>query len=110
MSTYKQICRHPNTGVWEKATWHDDYFAPHVYGVEFSDGKVYTTDMVEKKELKEFWADDVIMTFMNIYDNQNELVEFLNELEEVYKRRWKADPNGGQGAVKYYKELKEKLV
>ena len=108
LSNYSKATRHPNTGKWEDAEYLDDYFAHHVYGVRFSDGKVYTIEMVQGKEIKEFWADDVIMTFMNIYDDKGALVEFLNELDKVYQRRWKADPQGGQGAVKYYQERKFK--
>lgn len=39
MSTYKQWTKHPATGLWEHATWMDDYFGRHHYGVSFpSDG------------------------------------------------------------------------
>lgn len=41
MSTYRKPTRNPETGVFELATWHDDYFGRHNYGVEFSDGEVY---------------------------------------------------------------------
>lgn len=106
MSSYSKPTRHPNTGKWEDAEWLDDYFAPNIYGVRFADGKVYTVEMVQAKEIKEFWAEDVLITFMNIYGDKVTLVLFLNELEKVYQRRWKDDPEGGQGAVDYYKERK----
>ena len=35
MSTYIQETKHPVTGAWELATWHDDYFGNHNYGVQF---------------------------------------------------------------------------
>lgn len=35
------MTRHPKTGQWEEATWMDDYFGQHNYGVKFSDGKVF---------------------------------------------------------------------
>jgi len=108
VSNYSKATRHPNTGRWEDAEWLDDYFAPHVYGVKFSDGKVYTVEMVEKKELKEFWADDVITAYNNLYGKDYPITDFLNEIDVVYKNRWKADPKGGQGAVKYYQERKFK--
>lgn len=42
MSTYKKETKHPITGEWELATWQDDYYAQHHYGVFFpSDGKYY---------------------------------------------------------------------
>lgn len=42
MSTYFQETKHPETGKWERATWHDDFFGKHLYGVQFpSDGKVF---------------------------------------------------------------------
>lgn len=42
MSTFKKITQHPITKEWEDATWRDDYFGDHNYGVEFpSDKKVY---------------------------------------------------------------------
>lgn len=111
MSTYKKVARHPNTGKWERATFHDDYFAPHVYGVEFpSDGKVYTIEMLEKTELKEFWADDVIEAFsifMNDYVGEydhKDLITFLDNIDIQYHARWRDDPQGGGGAVEYYRK------
>jgi len=41
MSTYKRKTKHPVTGKWEIATWHDDYFGHYLYGVEFSDGRIF---------------------------------------------------------------------
>ncbi len=41
MSTYQRFTKHPVTGRWENATWIDDYFARHHYGVEFPDGSVF---------------------------------------------------------------------
>lgn len=105
MSTYTKVTRHPRTGKWEQATWHDDYFAPHVYGVHFpSDQKVYTVEMVSAKAIKEFWAEDVMTTLRNLDYREDELLNFLNELEAVYKARWKRDPQGGEGAVEHYKQ------
>lgn len=40
MSTYQRETKHPVTGQWEKATWYDDVFGNHNYGVVFpSDAK-----------------------------------------------------------------------
>lgn len=41
MSTFVKPTKNPKTGKFELATWHDDYFAHHHYGVEFEDGEVY---------------------------------------------------------------------
>ena len=99
MSTFSRITRHPQTGTYEEATWIDDYFAPHVSGVEFkSDGKVYPTELVERHQLKEFWAQDVIETVETKY-GADEVLSFLHTLEHKYKSRWERDPAGGEGAV-----------
>ena len=41
MSTYEAITKHPITGKWELATWYDDHFGNHNYGVKFSDGRIF---------------------------------------------------------------------
>lgn len=40
MSNFYKVTKHPITGKWEKATWLDNYFGGHHYGVKFSDGQV----------------------------------------------------------------------
>ena len=35
MSTFKQTTKHPTRGDWQNATWHDDFFGNHKYGVTF---------------------------------------------------------------------------
>lgn len=35
MSTYQRVTKNPITGKFELATWLDDYFGPHRYGVRF---------------------------------------------------------------------------
>lgn len=115
MSTYNKITRHPHTGKYQLATWHDDYFAPHVYGVSFPNDKVvYPTDMVLNKELKEFWAEDVIEAFrryleedvLDVYERpmtETLVIDFLSRIDVVFKERWKEDPTSGHGAAEYYK-------
>ena len=44
MSTYIRKTKHPITGEWHCATWIDDYYGSHEYGVEFPDGKVFRQD------------------------------------------------------------------
>lgn len=108
MSSYTKITRHPQTGAWEKAFWIDDYFGSHVYGVRFkSDNKVYSTDIVNKKNIQHFWAEDVKDAFA-IYlespiiqtpDIEGDMLLFLNLIEEAYKARWERDPLEGEGAT-----------
>lgn len=43
MSTYKRETKHPVTGEWSNATWLDDYFGNHKYGVKF-DGDDFVYD------------------------------------------------------------------
>lgn len=107
MSSFKKITRHPKTGKWEQAWWLDDYFMPHVYGVKFADGKVYPTDLVENKDIHDFWANDVIAAFTEFLygtdvvtqEASEDVIEFLNLVEKAYKARWKRDPLTGEGAT-----------
>lgn len=41
MSTYKASTQHPFTGEWEMATWLDDHYGPHKYGVRFPNGDTF---------------------------------------------------------------------
>lgn len=51
MSTYKAITLHPLTGMPELATWHDDYYGQHEYGVEFpSDKKVFPAGRCSRRD------------------------------------------------------------
>ena len=44
MSTYLKQTKHPITGEWHEATWIDDYYGRHRYGVQFPDGGTYNPD------------------------------------------------------------------
>lgn len=46
MSNYIAEAIHPVTGKVEKATFLDDYFGRHQYGVQFDDGTVYRPEQV----------------------------------------------------------------
>lgn len=35
MSTYNRLTLHPTKKIWEEATWYDDFFGRHNYGVVF---------------------------------------------------------------------------
>jgi hypothetical protein len=94
MSTYNKITKHPQTGIYEIATWRDDYYGPHLYGVEFkSDNKVYPSELVMSKEVRNLWYEDVIEAFkiMMLSDNpdvgNNDVVDFLNQIQQQYITR-----------------------
>jgi len=106
MSTYQQITKHPWTGKYEDAIWIDDYFGPHLYGVRFpSDDRVFPPDMIQDKEIYDFWSEDVIRAFQwfitndegeNVYEAT---IRFLNRVQYEYKKRWERDPDTGEGAT-----------
>lgn len=108
MSTYTATTRHPVTGDYEPAMWIDDYFDHHVYGVKFpSDGKVYPTEQVNRKQIYDFWIFDVLKAFENcayelgvdVLDMPPETLKFLNAIQKEYRERWERDPIEGEGAV-----------
>ena len=47
MSTFKRTTKHPLTGKWEDATWHDDMFGSHVYGVQFKDKSIFNENEID---------------------------------------------------------------
>lgn len=48
MSSYYRSAYHPLTNTVKQASWLDDYFGRHMYGVRFDDDdKVYTPEEVE---------------------------------------------------------------
>lgn len=102
MSSYKKVVRHPNTGVYQEASYIDDYFAPNFYGVQFpEDEKVYPIDFVEERQIDNFWKNDVIAAFQYVSGfagNDKATITFLNQIEKEYKARWSRDPLGGEGA------------
>lgn len=118
MSSYKQATRNPQTGQYETAEWRDDYFGSHIYGVYFpSNEKTYPVEMVEAKAIYDFWKDDVLEARRReLYGDEDQdwtdemegaEVAFLNLVEESYKRRWKRDPETGEGATKKSKVVYE---
>jgi hypothetical protein len=102
MSSYAKITKHPTTGEYHLARWIDDYFAPHYYGVKFpTDEKVYPVDLVEARQVDNFWKNDVIAAFQYVSGfggNDDAVITFLNQIEKEYKARWKRDPFRGEGA------------
>ena len=44
MSSFQKETKNPKTGEWEKATWIDDYFSLHHYGVFFPSDPEYPVD------------------------------------------------------------------
>jgi len=49
MSTFNRLTKNLSTGKWEVATWIDDHFGRHKYGVKFPDGTIIDP---EKQELE----------------------------------------------------------
>lgn len=52
MSNFCVETKHPETGEWEMAWWLDNYFGPHLYGVQFDLrplGMVYDPREIEFK-------------------------------------------------------------
>jgi len=41
MSTFFKQTKHPKTKEWQVATWMDDYYGKHRYGVKFPSGEVF---------------------------------------------------------------------
>lgn len=108
MSSFSQITKHPLTGEYQKAEYIDDYFGPHVYGVKFAhDEKVWPVDIVDEKQIKTFWAEDVINAWKYLTGfgmNETSLITFLNQIEREYKARWERDPLGGEGAMEWFQD------
>lgn len=46
MSSYYRKTKHPVTGEWERASWIDNYFDAHHYGVKFYDGTIVDPEKV----------------------------------------------------------------
>lgn len=53
MSNYKRLTLNPSTQEWEMATWIDDYYGSHRYGVEFPDGDIYDPSKIELETKEE---------------------------------------------------------
>ncbi len=51
MSCFLAKTKHPLTGKIEEASWIDNYFGLHKYGVGFSDGGIYNADSLEIKPI-----------------------------------------------------------
>ena len=47
MSNYTKLTQHPRTGETLEASWLDDYFGRHRYGVRFPNGDVFREEEVE---------------------------------------------------------------
>lgn len=65
MSTFNRLTKHPITRRWELATWYDDYFGNHHYGVVFLDGTVY--DPWEKPLITDINAEEADVLNKEMY-------------------------------------------
>ena len=64
MSTYNKLTKHPLTKKWETATWVDDYYGSHKYGVCFaSNPKVFYNPEVFKMPTKDTQVKSVVETW-----------------------------------------------
>ena len=53
MSTYNKQTKHPVTKEWEVATWADDYYGNHRYGVVFSNGDTFDPEKIKLETREE---------------------------------------------------------
>ena len=51
MSTYSKQTKHPVTGEWHEATWIDDFYGRHRYGVQFPDGEMFNDNRISNRFL-----------------------------------------------------------
>jgi hypothetical protein len=58
MNSFTLPTIHPNTGHVEDSTWHEAFFGPHCYGVEFADGSVFPANAVKVPEKEKQDADE----------------------------------------------------
>lgn len=50
MSNFMRKTKHPETDKIEDAEWLDNYFGGHLYGVRFSDGKVFREEEITDEQ------------------------------------------------------------
>ena len=62
MSTYSKQTKHPITGEWHEATWIDDFYGRHRYGVRFPDGETFNP---EKTKLETREDDPMIPNYVD---------------------------------------------
>jgi len=74
MSTYNKETKHPNTGEWHNATWRDDFYGHHHYGVEFPNGEMFDP---EKTKLETVFSDQEIKK--EIADNEAQLGQVFED-------------------------------
>ena len=51
MSNFISDAIHPTTGKVEQATWLDDHFGRHCYGVKFADGSVWPARSIRTPQM-----------------------------------------------------------
>ena len=94
MSNTKRLTKHPETKQFELATWIDDYFGEHNYGIIFDSSPNVIHDSrdeeFEVKENKTDWEsrfDKKLSDYANAYywDNEGWTKKHLTELEKQDK-------------------------
>ena len=78
MSTYSKQTKHPITGEWHNATWTDDYFGSHHYGVKFPNGDVFDP---EKTKLETRDSEPMTHTEKRFIEIENQSSGECEELE-----------------------------
>lgn len=91
MSTYSKLTKNPNTNEWEKATWHDDHFGNHHYGVSFpSDPDFYWNPDEVELETRPFTIPNKGV------DNTQPTEDWITEFDEKFYKIMgtETDPDG----------------
>ncbi len=79
MSNYAALTKHPETGKWVNATWVDDHFGRHRYGVFFPDGKVFREEQIDGVDILGILADDESTTIQPLDEKLQKLQDFLRK-------------------------------
>ncbi len=77
MSNYAALTKHPETGEWVNATWVDDHFGRHRYGVFFPDGKVFREEQIDGVDI--YGVSDDESTTIQHWDKSNENLQRLQK-------------------------------
>ncbi len=105
MSTYNQMTKNPDTGQWEDATWIDDYFGPHQYGVRFPSSEQIWGG--RELETRDYTAEEQVVmleeSLKSSLDNEAQMRELFRSTErELANLKQEL-----RGVARLFKELME---